>query len=349
MSTMLAAVVHAAGDFRVEQIPMPLCPSGGMLLKVHACGLCGSDLRTLRNGHHRVKLPFTVGHEFSGTVQETGSEYRGPWKIGEMLAVGPLVYCGTCDFCVSGRFELCSSYREIAQAWQGGFAQYVAIPAEAVRLGTILKVPEGLDPAIAAVAEPISSCVNAQEKGAVGLGDTVVIIGAGPIGCVHVSLARARGAQTVILADVSADRLELSKPFGPDYRIDASSCNLVERIRELTGGKGASVVITANPVAQTQVQAIEMAAKGGRVLLFGGLPPEQSCPGVNTNLIHYNALSVMGTTIFSPAHFRTAMDLLARERIPHNALVTHRFPLSEFVKGANLALEGKVIKAVFLP
>ena len=152
---MRAVVVNAPMDFGVRDVPVPLCPDGGMLLKVHACGLCGSDLRTLRYGHRRVTLPWIIGHEISGTVVGTGSDYGGPWREGEMLSVGPVVYCGRCDFCAAGRFELCEDYREIAQAWPGGFAQYVAIPEEAVRLGTIQHVPPGLDPAVAAIAEPI--------------------------------------------------------------------------------------------------------------------------------------------------------------------------------------------------
>lgn len=346
---MKAAVINAPMDFEVKDVPRPVCPDGGMVIKVHACGLCGCDLRTLRSGHHRVTLPFIVGHEVSGTVVETGNLYTGPWKEGDMLSVAPLVYCGTCDFCREGRLELCENYKEIAQKWQGGFAEYLAVPEAAVANGTIQPVPEGLDPAIAAVAEPISSCVHAQEKGDVRPGDAVVIIGAGPIGCIHASLARAKGAGTVIVADVNESRLQLAEAFGPDHLVDVSDLDLVGEISRLTNNRGADVVITANPVPECQVQAVEMARKGGRILLFGGLPPEKSRPGINTNLVHYNALSVLGTTIFAPRHQFEALRLLAEGKIDGDKLVTHRFPLSEFVEGARLALEGKVLKGVFLP
>jgi L-iditol 2-dehydrogenase len=347
--TMKALVVNAPGDFGVAEVPVPACPAGGMLLRVHACGLCGSDLRTLRHGHRRVTLPWIIGHEVAGTVAETGADYRGPWQRGEMLSVGPVVYCGECDFCVRGRFELCEGYREIAQAWPGGFAEYLAIPEEAVELGTIQRVPQGLDPAIAAVAEPVASCVNAQERGRVGLGDTVVVIGAGPIGCIHACLARARGADAIIMADVLADRLELCRRFSPDHVINAAEADLVEQVRRLTEGRGAEVVITANPVPETQVQAVEMARKGGRVLLFGGLPKDRSRPGVDMNVVHYNALALIGTTTFAPRHQMTALKLLADARIPGGQLVTHRLALDEFEEGVRLAFEGKVLKAVFLP
>jgi L-iditol 2-dehydrogenase len=336
-------------DFGVEEVPVPECPAGGMLLKVRACGLCGSDLRTLRSGHHRVALPWIIGHEVSGTVVQVGEGYAGDWQPGEMLSVGPIVFCGECRFCADGRLELCEGYREIAQAWPGGFAEYLAVPPEAVARGTIARVPDRLDPAVAAIAEPVSSCVHAPEKGAAAPGEAVVVIGAGPVGCIHVSLARARGAGQVIIADVNASRLELAVAFEPDHVIDASETDLVPEVRRLTEGRGAAVVITANPVAETQVQAVEMAAKGGRVLLFGGVPPERARPGIDTNLIHYNALSLIGTTIFAPRHQEQALDLLARGEVPGERLVTHRFPLGEFAAGAGLALEGKVLKAVFLP
>jgi len=348
-ATMKAVVVRAPMQFEVEEVPTPACPEGGMLVQVIACGLCGSDLRTLRVGHRKVTFPWIIGHEVCGDVVEVGARYRGPWRIGERLAVAPLAYCGACDSCLNGQYELCDEYREIAQTWPGGFADYMAVPEECVRLGAIQRAPEGLDPAFAGISEPISGCVNAQEKGQVGLGDTAVIIGSGPIGCVHISLARARGANKIYIADIADDRLELAEAFEPDSTINSVKADLVAEVRRLTEGKGADVVITATPAPIASVQAVEMARKGGRILIFGGLPKEDSRPGVDMNLVHYNALHVIGTTIFAPKHQRIALQLLTSGRIPADKLVTHRFPLSDFRTGALAALEGKVLKGVFFP
>jgi L-iditol 2-dehydrogenase len=344
---MNAVVVHAPMDFRLERVDAPAAPAGGMLLKVLACGLCGSDLRTLRSGHRKVTFPWTIGHEICGDVVALGEDYRGPWAIGDRLAVGPLAYCGVCDFCVDGAFELCEEYREIAQAWPGGFAEMIAIPEAAVRHGTILRAPDGLDPAYATISEPVSSCVHAQEKGAVGLGDTVVVIGAGPVGCIHTGLARVRGAARVIVADIVDERLAMAEAFAPDATVNAAEVDLVGEVDRLTRGRGADVVITATPAPVAQVQAVEMARKGGRILFFGGLPKDRSKPGIDTNLIHYNALHVIGTTIFAPRHQRIALDLMASGRIPADKLVTHRFPLSDFADGVALAMEGRALKVVF--
>jgi L-iditol 2-dehydrogenase len=346
---MKAVVVRAPMQYGVEDVPVPEAPRGGLLLRVIACGLCGSDLRTLRAGHRKVTFPWIIGHEVCGTVAETGPGYAGSWQVGERLAVGPMAYCGVCDFCQDGRYELCEDYREIAQAWPGGFAEYLAVPEPCVRLGNVRRAPEGLDAAYAAISEPVSSCVNAQERGRVGLGDTVVIIGAGPIGCTHISLARAHGASRVYIADVVGERLRMAEAFGPDATIDASEEETVAAVMRLTGGKGADIVITATPAPVASVQAVEMARKDGRVLIFGGLPVGDSKPGVDMNTVHYRALHVIGTTIFAPRHQRIALDLMASGRIPLGALVTHRFPLTDFVTGAELALAGKVMKAVFEP
>ena len=346
---MKALVVSAPKVYQVEKVPKPACPLDGVLLRVLACGLCGSDLRTLSTGHRNVKLPWTIGHEIAGLVVETGSGYQGAWRRGDRLAVAPMVYCGVCDFCIEGRHELCDHAREIGQHWPGGFAEYLALPGEALRTGTVVPIPDGLDPVHAAVSEPVSSCLNAQEKGQVGLGDTVVIIGSGPIGCIHVALARARGATRVMVADVFADRLKLCEPFGPDDTIHAGEVDLVEEVLRLTNGKGADVVITANPVPDTQVQALEMARKGGRILLFGGLPHDRSRPGLDTNLIHYRGLQVIGTTTFAPRHHRQAVSMMASGRLDGNRLVTDVLPLTSFQAGVEKAISGKALKVVFIP
>ena len=346
--TMKAVVIRAPMQFAVEDVPVPDCPPGGFLMRVIACGLCGSDLRTLRSGHRKVTFPWIIGHEIAGEVVELGAGYQGPWELGEVLAVGPNVYCGVCDFCRDGRYEYCEDFEEIAQKWPGGLAEYIAVPEEAVRLGTIHRLPEGLDPAFAAISEPLSSVVNSQEQAKVGLGDTVMIIGSGPIGCAHVSLARARGADRVFLADIVDARLRLAVPFEPDAIINAANVDLVQEARRLTGGKGPDVVITATPAPIASVQAVEMARKTGRILIFGGLPKDNSKPGVDMNIVHYNALHVIGITAFAPRHQRQALQLLASGRIPGDKLVTHRFPLTDFLRGAQMALEGKVLKSVFL-
>ncbi|HET6437117.1 MAG TPA: alcohol dehydrogenase catalytic domain-containing protein [Anaeromyxobacter sp.] len=336
-------------QFSVERVPAPEPPSGGLLVRVQACGLCGSDLRTLRSGHRRVTFPWTVGHEVAAEVECVGVGYRGPWKPGDRLAVGPLAYCGACPNCLDGTYELCEAQRELGQAWPGGFAEFLALPEAVVRLGNVQRAPEAIDPALVTLAEPLSSCINGQEKAEIGMGDAVAVLGAGPIGCMHAALARARGAFRVILEDVDPKRLALAEPFGADARVDGSAEDPVAAIRHLTGGRGASVVIAATPSPQAAVQAVEMARRGGRVVLFGGLPQSESRPGIDVNRIHYEGLHLIGVTTFAPRHNRKALELIASGRLPVEKLITHRFPLSRFEEGARLALGGQALKVVFLP
>lgn len=346
--TMKALVVHSPGKYGIEQVPIPDTPPAGLLVKVEACGLCGSDLRTLRNGHRRVNLPWIIGHEIVGTIVEIGSKCHTQWAIGTRLAIGPLAYCGFCNFCIAGQYELCINYREIAQAWHGGFADYIAIPEECIHLGTILPIPNDTNTATATLTEPLSSCIHAQEKGNISLGDTVVIMGSGAIGCLHLMLAKIRGAYKVFLIDMVEERLQLAQSFQPDEIINASRVDPVEEVLRITRGEGAHVIITANPAPVAQVQAVQMARKGGRVLLFGGLPVNQSTPPIDMNIVHYNGLHLIGTTIFAPRHQQIALSLITSGKINSNDLITS-FPLDDFNKAVQLAFEGKVLKEVFFP
>ena len=250
---------------------------------------------------------------------------------------------------MDGAYELCENQEELGQKWPGGLADYIALPEDCVRLGNLQEVPAGFPAEYLAPAEPISSCVNAQEKAAVGLGDSVVILGSGPIGCIHASLARLRGATQVIMVDVVPERLELARPFGPDEIVNGADGDPVDTIRRLTGGKGARVVIAAAPAPSAAVQAVEMARKGGRVVQFGGLRAEDSRPGVDVNRIHYEGLHYIGTTTFAPRHNRTALDLIVSGRFPIADLVTSVRPLEDFAAGAEGALAGKELKVVFKP
>ena len=344
---MKAILLEAPDQYKYTDVPDAECDDSGILVKVKAVGLCGSDLRTLKSGHHHVKLPAVIGHEVAGDVIETGKDYCGEFKVGDAVAIAPVVYCGVCDFCAAGKYQYCENIRELAQNWQGGFAEYIAIPPEALIHGNIQLVPEGMDYAHAAITEPPSSCINAQERLAVGIEDTIVIIGAGPIGCMHICVSKARGARKIIIADVNENRLKMAVQFDPDDIINTSETDLVETVMDMTKGKGAEVVITANPVGATQVQAVELAKKAGRIAFFGGLPHGKSTPPIDTNLIHYKGLNVIGTSTFMPKHNRIALDLIRRGLIPADKLITHRLSLKEFHKGVELAASGEALKVVF--
>lgn len=347
---MRALVFLAPGEMEIQNVPDPVCPERGMVVKVEACGICGSDIRTYRSGHPRVTPPWIIGHEVAGTVVEVGKGVRD-FQVGDRVAVAPPVYCGKCWYCRRGIYYLCLNQRELAQAWPGGFAEYMAIPEEALAFGSIHRIPDGLSFEEAAISEPASSCVNAHEIAGTSLEDTVVVIGAGPIGCFHVEIARARGARKVILVDVLRPRLELARRFAPDHLIQnvPGSKEYVEEIRNLTSGFGASVVVVACPSGEAQQDAIAMAAKGGRVLFFGGLPKDNSKVVFDSNLIHYHGLHVIGATTFSPKHHEIVLDMFAAGKIRAREYITHVLPLERFAEGFEVLSRGEALKVVLKP
>lgn len=334
----------------IQNVPDPPCPERGMIVEVEACGVCGSDLRTFQSGHPRVTPPWIIGHEVAGVVVEVGKEVRD-FQVGDRVAVAPPVYCGKCWYCKRGIYYLCINQRELAQAWPGGFAEYMVIPEEALAFGSIHRIPDGLSFEEAAISEPASSCVNAHEIAGTSLEDTVVIIGAGPIGCFHVEIARARGARKIILMDVLESRLELAQRFAPDHLIQntSKSKEYINEVKELTDGLGASVIIVACPSGEAQKDALAMAAKGGRVLLFGGLPKDQSQVLFDSNLIHYRGLHVIGATTFSPKHHQIALQMFAQGKIHAREYITHVLPLERFAEGLEALLQGKALKVVLKP
>lgn len=346
---MKAIVLHDVMLWTVDEIPVPDVPDGGMLVKVQACGLCGSDLRTIRSGHRNVRFPWVLGHEICGDVVALGNDYAGPWTEGQRLSIGPNVYDPVDPYVVEGRHELSANVREIAQQWPGALSEYVAIPRESVVMGNILPAPDGMKVEYAAIAEPGASVIHAHERAGTTIGDTVLIMGSGPVGCLHVAVARARGADKIFMSDMVGSRLELAQAFGPDALINASQEDVAERVAELTDGKGPTLVITANPSPEAPVDAVRMVAKGGRVVLFGGLPHDDSAPGVDMNIIHYQNINLIGLSRFAPRHFRMSLQILAGGRVPGEKLVTHVLPLERADEGINAALSGETLKVVFKP
>lgn len=345
---MKAAVFYGPNDMRVEERPIPAPAENELLLKVGACAICGSDLRTFRFGAGNITGAVVIGHEVAGTIAEVGTSLRG-YNLGDRVAVAPAVPCDGCPFCLRGLQTMCDNLRSIGYQFDGGFADYMIVPWSAVKAGCVNPVPDGVSIEEATLAEPLACAINAQELLNVGPGDTVVILGAGPMGCMHASLARIRGASRVSLADIREERLKLAAPFGVDVLIDSSREDVKAKVLEETGGSGASVVIVAAPSGEAQEQALTMAAKHGRISFFGGLPKTSPFVSVNANLIHYRELFVMGAYGSMPRHNRLALELLAGGRIQSNSLFGLVVPLDRIADGFDAVAQGKVLKALVRP
>lgn len=271
------------------------------------------------------------------------------FRDGQRVAVAPAIPCGECRYCRRGAETMCERLRSIGYQFDGGLAEFMAVPASALSAGCVNSVPEAVSFEEAALAEPLACVINAQELIHVGDGDTVLVIGAGPIGCLHAALARIRGAASMILVDLRRERLQMAGPFGADILIDASREDVQARVLEATDGAGASVVVVAAPSHRAQEQAVALAARRGRINFFGGLPKTEPTISLDANTVHYCELTVVGSYGSRPSHNRQALDLVASGRLPMRALVGLELPLDRVVEGLLAVEQGQVLKVIVRP
>jgi L-iditol 2-dehydrogenase len=344
--TMRAAYLVGVRELEIREVPAPVAPDDGLVLRVEACGVCGSDLRRWREGPPPGSGSVIPGHEVAGVVVGVGSQVAG-CAPGDRLAVAPDIHCGQCYYCRRGMHNLCDAlhFLGITPGYPGGFAEKLLLTGEVLTNGVVHHMPEGLSFIEGALAEPCSSVLAAHHKARTSLDDTVVVIGAGPIGCLHTVIAKARGAR-VIVSEPSKERREMAQRFEPEAVVDPFAEDLAACVYGLTSGLGADIVVCANPVAATQTQAVEIVRKGGRVILFGGLPKANPMATLDANRIHYGEIEVVGAFSYHPTFHQLALDALARKLIPADLLVTHTFPLDQVANAFEVAASGQGLKVV---
>jgi L-iditol 2-dehydrogenase len=346
---MKVARFYAPGDVRLEDIPEPTAGPGQVKLRVRACSTCGTDAKILAHGHHRLRPPRVLGHEVAGEVVAVGDGVFG-WSEGDRVQVIAAIPDGTCEWCQRGWQTVCPNQEAIGYHYDGGFAEFLIVPQTVLRVDGLNRIPDGVSFAEASVAEPFACAINGQELVDVTDGDTVVVVGAGPIGSLHVRLARARGAGTVFLVELSRQRLDLSaERVKPDAAICAAEVDVVDEVLKLTNSRGVDVVITAAASGKAQEQAIQMAALRGRISFFGGLPKDNPMIACDSNLVHYRELSLVGANGSSPAHNKQALSLIASGEVPVGDLITHRLPLDEVLEGIQTVTRGEAIKVTIEP
>jgi L-iditol 2-dehydrogenase len=345
---MNAVVYHGVNDLRYSELEKPEIQPGSVLVRVIACSLCGSDLRTIRHGHAAIKEPRVLGHETVGVVEEVGSGVSR-YKIGDKVAITPGVGCGTCSYCLSGWQNMCYSRKTISQHYDGGFAEYVLVPASAVSAGNINMIPKGVGFIEASLAEPLACVLNAQEDMKIGVGDTVVVIGAGPIGIMHGMVARATGAGKVIMLNRTPGRLEIAKQFGFDAYIDLSNEDGDDVVMTLTDGKGANDVIVAAGSKDAIISGIKMTGKMGKVCMFAGLPKDSPEVLLDLNYMHYRQISLHGAFSSAPRHNAMALEMIRSGQVKTKKIVTHLVSLEKMVEGVEAAENRTGLRVVVSP
>ncbi|MFA5645985.1 MAG: zinc-dependent dehydrogenase [Candidatus Ratteibacteria bacterium] len=344
---MKAALLQDIEKLEFVEIEKPSAGPGEIVIRVKACAICGTDIKVFHHGHRLISFPRVTGHELSGIVEETGPSVTS-FSKGDRVAIAPAIPCGECHFCRRGMPAMCDNLEAIGYAYNGGFAEYMRVPAVAVRNGCVNPIPDSLDFDTAALAEPLACVINGQSLSKVEQGDTIVILGAGPIGCLHAQAAPYFGATTVILGDISQDRIALADFTGATL-VDMSKEDIKKVVGKITKGRMAERVIVAAGSPKAQELGLELVAKRGSVNFFGGLPKETPFIQFNSNIVHYGEMFVTGTHGSSPYHNRIAIDLLASGKIDGTKFITHRFPLADLLQGFKAVEDRTAMKVIINP
>lgn len=350
---MKAAFMTAVNAVEIRETEEPKLEPGGALLRIEACGICGTDARTFFNGDPRAPVPWVLGHEPVGVLEEVGPEASLPAGVtkGSRVFLGSILTCGQCAWCVDGFQNLCEHHLLYGyDPFPGAYAEWAAVPPIATK--NLIPLPGDLPSDLATVADPFACALNGVEVLDVGLGDTVVILGAGPIGCWQAVMCRDRGAGRVYLSDVSADRLEIALGVVGRFVDDAwvaGEDNGVGEVMTRTGGRGAERISVAAPAKAAQQAALEMAAKRARVVYFAGLPKHDPVSPLDMNQLHYKELAILGAYGATHRQYRITMDYLDRRRDDLAGVVTHRFPLERIAEAFETIRSGAGLKMVILP
>jgi L-iditol 2-dehydrogenase len=350
---MKAVVYYGKNDVRVEEVPVPACGAGELRVRIEACAVCGSDLKTFQNGNPRMKPPITMGHEFSGRLDTVGAGVRG-FAAGERVVMATSVSCGQCFYCRKGWSNLCANLKPMGFAFPGGMAEYLIVPELAVRNGHVVKVPDPpggarLASEHAALAEPVSCAVNCAELCGITEGDTVVVVGAGPLGLMNLFVAREFGARKLILAQRAGKRLEQARAFDCGRLVNSSEEDLRAVVLEQTGGLGADCVIVAAPSADAQAQAVGLLRKRGTLCLFASLPVGTHLLSLDSRAVHYGELRVVGASDSTARHVEKALALLAKPGFPKEKLVSHRLGLEDIARAFEMMTARDCLRVVLRP
>ena len=345
---MKAAVLNGPQKIEIQDVPEPRLTDGGLIIKVETCAICGTDVKMYRYGYSSVKLPLIPGHELAGTIVDSGSGGQ-EYIEGIRVTINPNIPCGVCYYCQRGLQTACDNLSIIGVHRDGGFTRYVVVPAQAVTQGCVFPIPENVSYEEAALIDPASCAVNACELSRVKPDDVVVIIGAGPAGCLNAEISRVFGANKVILIQRSPQRLQQAEFTGADLFINSSEEDALERVFRETGGRGADVVIVACASIEAQQQAIKMVAKRGNVNLFGGLPKGSTSIQFDSNLVHYKESFVTGTHGGSNRHCKIALEMISSGRVKAKEYISYQRGLSEFKEALQLAETKKGLKVFIQP
>jgi len=347
--TMKAALLMEAGKISVQQVPMPSVEEGSALIRVKACGICGSDMKFFLYGDRVESFPAILGHEIAGEVVEVGPATTA-LKVGDRIVTGSEIPCRNCGPCRNGYDTLCDNLLSIGTTISGGFCEYMLLPKAMIDRGPIKIIPPSLSYDDASLSEILACVVNAMEFVRMGPGKSLMILGTGPIGCLMVNLARVQGASRIVVADINDQRVKTALKFGAEQGFNSGDEDFLEKALDYSKGEGYDAVISACSVPTAHELAIRLTAKGGFTNLFGGIargmPDEISFP---QNLVHYRGITIGGTFSSTKAHLEKAVDLLVSGKIMTEEVITHKMTLDDIGLGFETVGSQQGLKVVINP
>ncbi len=348
---MKAVILHGPenypNNYEVMDIEKPSCGKNEILLHMRAAALCGTDKRIFTGSKTKgVRPDSVVGHEMCGDIAEVGENVKG-FAVGDRVSIANVIPCGHCPACLSGRENACMERKAIGYEFNGGFEEYVLIPEVCIQAGNVVKLPETVSYEAGALIEPLACCIRGLRNTGTGFNDTVLIIGAGPIGLMHLELSKLSGANKVIVSELDPEKREIALKLGADRVVDSSKEDLAAIIAEETNGFGVDRIVMAIGITALVNDTLKLAKKGGTVCLFAGFPTGRTAD-IDPSIIHYNELNVTGSTAYKRIDYLQAADMVKTGKIDLDAIVSGKYTLDQFREALDAHMAGKDLKVVIV-
>ena len=345
---MKAAVYYGPADIRLEEQPERIPTADNMIVEIHCCAICGTDLKLATIGNPRYHPPRIIGHEIIGHITHVGDRVSG-FAPGERVTFATTVSCGKCNYCRIGLQNICPNRTPISNDYDGGFTTHIEVPPLAISGGNVIKVPDSVPDEMASLSEPLSCVINALEIAGLKPGDRILIIGGGPLGALHAQAAIAWGASEVMIVQRSEPRLSLLRKLDGVTVIDGQNENVMGVVKERTDGMGADVISVCAPSLEAQQGALAYARNGGAISLFASLPTSGSEITLDTRTLHYGELRLVGASDSRPEHVRKAVEFMQAGKIQADKIITHRVLLENIHHGLELMKRKESLKVVVYP
>ena len=336
---MMANIYYGPRDLRFERVPVPQVNSGDILIKVKFSSVCASDVRVFK-GEKKAEPGTILGHELAGEISAVGDGVK-EFSVGDRVTVYPVVFCGSCFYCQIGHQNMCANRKTFGYDYNGAFAEYVLVPSKLVRFGNVVKVPDELPLEEAALTEPLGCSINGVNVLNLKIGESLLIIGAGPMGLMLLTVAKCSGASKIIVSEIHEGRRKLAKELGANVVVNPVEENLVDRVLAETDGLGVDAAILSIGSPKAAAEALKAVRKEGRLNFFAGFPVGSQLT-IDPNIIHYKMLHVTASQNAPLTVFKKALRMMAERRINLKPLITDKFPLRD-VKSAiekRIRLEG---------